>query len=53
VDLESLADRKDLEGRIEAARAQMTASAKAMEFEKAAEARDQMRALERLLVALG
>ena len=53
VDLESVADRKDLEGRIEAARAQMTAAAKAMEFEKAAEARDQMRALERLLVALG
>jgi excinuclease ABC subunit B len=53
VDLESVADRKDLEGRIEAARAQMTAAAKAMEFEKAAEARDQMRALERLLLALG
>jgi excinuclease ABC subunit B len=53
VDLETVADRKDLVGRIETARAQMTAAAKAMEFERAAEARDQMRALERLLLALG
>jgi len=53
VDFETLADRKDLEARIEATRGQMQAAAKAMDFEKAAALRDQMRALERVLLALG
>ena len=53
VDFETLADRKDLEARIDATRGQMQAAAKAMDFEKAAALRDQMRALERVLLALG
>jgi len=53
VDFETLADRKDLEARIDTTRGQMQAAAKAMDFEKAAALRDQMRALERVLLALG
>ena len=53
VDFETLADRKDLEARIDATRGQMQAAAKAMDFETAAALRDQMRALERVLLALG
>jgi excinuclease ABC subunit B len=53
VDVEVLADRGDLQKRIETTRAAMTAAAKDMNFEKAAELRDQMRALEKMLLALG
>jgi len=53
VDLDLLADRGDLQRRIETTRAAMTAAAKDMNFEKAAELRDQMRTLEKVLLALG
>jgi excinuclease ABC subunit B len=54
VDLDVLADRGDLQKRIETTRAAMTkAAAKDMNFEKAAELRDQMRTLEKMLLALG
>jgi len=53
VELAELGDRADLQKRIDDLRVQMTKAAQGMEFEKAADLRDQMRTLERVMVALG
>lgn len=53
VAIDALGDRADLLRRIEETRGLMTKAAQAMEFEKAADLRDQMRLLERTLLALG
>ncbi|MSP73969.1 MAG: excinuclease ABC subunit UvrB [Myxococcales bacterium] len=51
--LEDIGDRKDLQARIDDRRQRMTAAAKALDFEKAATLRDEMKTFERVLLALG
>ena len=53
IELSELGDRADLQRRIDDLRGQMTKAAHGMEFEKAAELRDQMRTLERIMLAFG
>jgi excinuclease ABC subunit B len=52
-ELERSGDKSMLEGRIAEVRKRMQAAAEALEFEKAAEARDELKALERMLLAVG
>ena len=53
LDLESLGDKQDVQRHIDEVRGRMQKAAESMDFEKAAELRDQMRALERMLLAVG